>query len=92
MFVVKLLFAAIILYGICWSADRIGKELRDYRQKRDQEQRLRSMLSESNPFFARRVCRWIDHPEQDPDLTWAVQCGEYPSLLVYLKRAASQNR
>jgi DNA/RNA endonuclease G (NUC1) len=62
------------------------------RRKRLHEKRVKAMLSESNPFFARRICRWIDHPEKDPDLTWAVQCGKYPSLLVYLKKAANQNR
>lgn len=92
MFVVELFFSAIMLYGIYWSADRIQKEFREFRRRRSRERRLKSVLSETNPFFARRVCRWIDHPEKDPDLTWAVQCGEYPSLLVYLKKAASQNR
>ena len=92
MFVVELFFIAIVMYGIYWSAIRIRRDLREFQRKRSQERRLKFMLSEANPFFARRVCRWIDHPERDPDLTWAVQCGEYPSLLVYLKKVANQNR
>ncbi|GEM_PF-4883798 len=92
MVVVELVFAGLLIYGIFLSVGRIRKDLLQLRRKRIHEKRVKAMLSESNPFFARRICRWIDHPEKDPDLTWAVQCGKYPSLLVYLKKAANQNR
>ena len=91
MFIAELVMSGLFLRGIFRLAGRIRKDFRRLRQEHLQGKRVKEMLSESNPFFARRVCRWIDHPERDPDLTWAVQCGEYPSLLVYLKKAANQN-
>ena len=92
MFGVEVTCALMLLCGVLWSMGKGAKRFRCLRREQLRERRNKAMLSEANPFFARRVSRWIEHPEKDPDLTWAVQCGEYPDLLVYLKKAANQNK
>lgn len=90
MFVAGIILAVLVACAAPWPAKWLKKKILHLRREKLQQKRAKAMLSESNPFFARRVCRWIEHPERDPDLTWAVQCGEYPDLLVYLKKAANQ--
>ncbi len=92
MYMVEIALVGLLLCGIFWSFGRLRKGIKKLRREQLQRKRMEKMLSEENPFFARRICRWIDHPERDPDLTWDVQCGKYPSLLVYLKKAASSNK
>ena len=92
MGIVECVFFAILTGSIFRSVGRIAKDVKCLRREHLQQKRVKMMLSEENPFFARRISHWIDHPENDPDLTWAVQCGKYPSLLVYLKKAANQDR
>ena len=58
MVVVELVFAGLLIYGIFLSVGRIRKDLLQLRRKRLHEKRVKAMLSESNPFFARRICRY----------------------------------
>lgn len=92
MYIVEIAVAVLLLCGMAWSAGRISTGIKKLRQEMLRKKQMEEILSEENPFFARRICRWIDHPERDPDLTWDVQCGKYPSLLVYLKKAAASNK
>ncbi len=45
----------------------------------------RPSLPESDRFFAKRVRKWVVHPENDPELTEEIRNGKHPGLEILLE-------
>lgn len=45
----------------------------------------RTVLPESQRFFAKRVRQWVLNPERDPELTEEIRNGQHPHLEIMLR-------